>query len=160
MKIIVFSDSHSDTRKMREAINLHKHNTDAVIYLGDGLKDVNYLKNMFPQIAFFEVKGNCDFFERESEEERLLTLDGVKILITHGHLYGVKGGYGNIATYAEKIGADAVFFGHTHVPFENIYEINDKNIVLFNPGSIGKYGDYGVVNISGKVLVTSHGKIL
>ena len=160
MKIIVFSDSHSDTRKMREALKIHKSNTEVVVFLGDGLRDVESLKVMYPNIAFFSVKGNCDFFEREAEEERLLTLDGVKILITHGHLYGVKGGYGKIATHAEKIGADAVFFGHTHIPLESICEVNNKNIVLFNPGSIGKDGNYGVVNTSGKVIVTSCGKIL
>lgn len=159
MKILVFSDSHSNSRKMKEAIDLHKHTCEVVIFLGDGLKDIYFLKEQYPTIAFFAVKGNCDFFDYETEKERMLCLDGINIMITHGDLYGVKGGYGNIAVQAEKKGADAVFFGHTHIPYDNIMEINGKSIHLFNPGSVGYEGSYGVVNTSGRVLVTGHGKI-
>ena len=159
MKILVFSDSHSDVRKMKEALNIHKNTCEAVIFLGDGLKDIRYLKPMYPEIAFFEVKGNCDFFE-DADTENVVNLDGIRVLIAHGHTYGVKGGYGSIAIRAEKVGADAAFFGHTHRPTEEAYKINGKTIRLFNPGSIGKGGTYGVVNTSGKVLITGHGKIL
>ena len=55
--------------------------------------------------------------------------------------------------------ADAVFFGHTHTPYDDILDIGEKRIHLFNPGSIGYGGTYGVVNTSGRVLVTSHTKI-
>ena len=160
MKILVFSDSHSDSRKMREALNIHKMTCEVVLYLGDGLKDIRYLKMQYPQIAFFEVKGNCDMFDNDAQREMLINLDGINIFFAHGDRFGVKGGYGAIASYGEKIGADAVFFGHTHQPFDDIWEVNGKSIHLFNPGSIGKGGTYGVVNTSRGVLVTSHGKIL
>lgn len=159
MKILVFSDSHSDTRKMREVLNMHKATCQVVMFLGDGLKDIRYLKNQYPNIAFFEVKGNCDFFE-DGETEKLINIEKFKILICHGDKYGVKSGYATLAKRGESQGADAVFFGHTHQPFDGVMEINGKNIHLFNPGSIGKQGNFGVVNTSGKVLVTSHGKIL
>ncbi len=160
MKILVFSDSHSDTRKMKEAIDMHAANCQAVIFLGDGLKDIAYLMDKYPNIPLFAVKGNCDFFAKDAEEERLLCFENFKMLITHGHLYGVKGGYGNLIYRARELDVDAVFFGHTHVPLDNIVEIEDKRVHLFNPGSIGHEGSFGVVNTSGRVLVTGHGKIL
>lgn len=159
MKILVFSDSHNNTRKMREAISLHKGDCEAVIFLGDGINDIQSLKAYYPQIAFFVVRGNCDFYCTNEDKEKLVCLGGISILITHGDLYGVKGGYGVIAQACEKQGADAVFFGHTHVAFDSVMEVNGKNIHLFNPGSIGRNGEYGIVYTSGKILVTSHGKI-
>lgn len=159
MKFLVFSDSHSNSANVKRAIDMHKANCDCIIFLGDGVKDILYIKDMYPQIPFFIVKGNCDFFEKDIETERLLYLDNFKILITHGHLYGAKSGYARLAYRARELEADAVFFGHTHVPLDEAFEIGDKRVQLFNPGSIGFGGTFGVVNTSGKVLVTSHGKI-
>lgn len=159
MKLLVFSDSHSNPIKIKKAIELHKAKCDAVIFLGDGLKDIEYVKEQYQDIAFFTVKGNCDLFTPGVEEERLLCLDNFKILITHGHRYGAKSGYGRLAYRARELDADAVFFGHTHVPFDDFITVADKQIRLFNPGSVGYEGSFGVVNTSGSVLVTSHGKL-
>ena len=160
MKLLVFSDSHSDTRRMNEAIALHARTCDGVIFLGDGIKDVEYLRSHYPELPFFIVKGNCDFFAKEAETEKVICLENFKVLITHGHLYGAKGGVGNLIYRARELDVDAVFFGHTHVPYDDAVEIGEKRIQLFNPGSVGHSGSFGVVNTSGKVLVTSHGKIL
>ena len=160
MKLLVFSDSHSNPSKIKAAIDLHKAKCDAVVFLGDGLKDVEYVKELYPSIAFFTVRGNCDFFASEVEEERLLYLDNFKIFITHGHKYSAKSGYGRLAYRARELDADAAFFGHTHVPFDDVITVADKQIRLFNPGSVGYGGSFGVVNTSGSVLITSHGKLL
>ena len=159
MKILVFSDSHSNFSKIKDVINMHRSSCDCVIFLGDGVKDVLYVKEQYPQIPFFIVKGNCDLFCKDVEEEKLLYLENFKILITHGHLYGAKSGYSRLAYRARELEADAVFFGHTHIPYDDVLEIGEKKVQLFNPGSIGYGGSFGVVNTSGKVLVTSHGKI-
>lgn len=159
MKLLVFSDSHSHLDKIKEAIELHKAKCDCILFLGDGIKDIEYIKEMYPQIPFFYVKGNCDLMAQDVDTEMLLSLDNFKILITHGHKYGVKGGLGTLAYRARELDADAVFFGHTHVPFDNIIEVSGKNIHLFNPGSIGYEGYFGVVNTSGRVLIKGHGKL-
>ena len=128
MKILVFSDSHSNSSKIKQAIELHKAKCDCVIFLGDGLKDIDFIKEQYPQIAFFTVKGNCDLFAGDTQEERLLYLDSFKILITHGHKYGVKYGYESVLNYATQNEVDAVFFGHTHVPYDTIEYLGDKKI--------------------------------
>ena len=123
MKILVFSDSHSNSHNVRAAIELNRAKCDCIVFLGDGVKDMQYIKEQYPQIPFFIVKGNCDLFAKDVEEEKLLSLGDFNILITHGHLYGAKSGYARLAYRARELGADAVFFGHTHVPFDNIVEI-------------------------------------
>lgn len=159
MKLLVFSDSHSHYEKIAEAISIQKTPCDAVVFLGDGLRDIEKIKEKIYPTPVFSVKGNCDFLAGDTEEERLLSLEGVKIFITHGHLYGAKSGYGRLLYRARELEADLVLFGHTHCPLDYVYEISDKKIRLFNPGSIGHSGTFGVINICGNVVVSSCGKI-
>ena len=160
MKILVFSDSHSHPKYIERAIEIHKGYADLVIFLGDGIRDIEYIKNRYPHLPFIIVKGNCDVFSSaEYRDYSVLDLDGIKILITHGHLFGVKSGYDRIMYRAEELGADAVFFGHTHLPLDLPTYVGERKVHLFNPGSISYGGTYGVVNIANGVLITSHGKI-
>lgn len=160
MKALVFSDSHGKYLNIKNAIELHKSNTDAVIFLGDGIKDIERIKDSYPQIAFFIVKGNCDFMANEYENERVITLGSSRVLICHGHTLNAKSTYLRLTLRAIELECGAVFFGHTHEPYDDLYDANDKRVHLFNPGSIGYNGSYGIINTSGNVLVTSHGKIL
>lgn len=160
MKILVFSDSHSNYKYIEKALEIHKGVADLVVFLGDGGRDIERVRSHYPNLQFFIVKGNCDVFSSaEYRDYSVLDLDGIKILITHGHLFGVKSGYDRILYRAEELGADAVFFGHTHQPLDYSAYVGEKRIQLFNPGSIAYGGTYGVVNIANGVLVTSHGKI-
>ena len=160
MKILVFSDSHSNPKYIERALEIHNYRADLVIFLGDGIRDIENIKNRHSHLHFFVVKGNCDVFSSsEYPNYSVLDLDGVRVLITHGHLFGVKRGYDRILYRAEELEADAVFFGHTHMPIDYSTYVNEKRIHLFNPGSIAYGGTYGVVNTSKGVLVCSHGKI-
>lgn len=160
MKILVFSDSHSHPKHIEEALKIHGGVCDLVIFLGDGIRDIEYVKERYSHIPFFIVKGNCDMlFSGNYSSYSLLDLEGVKVLVTHGHMFGVKGGLDRLASVAKEFGANYVFFGHTHVPTDAAAEVDGEVIHLFNPGSIAYGGTYGVVNTSGKILVLSHGKI-
>ena len=157
MKLLVFSDSHSASRKITDVIEMHSGVCDAVIFLGDGLRDIEYVKRKYPDICFFCVSGNCDF-SATAPTETILDFDGIKVLVTHGHKYFVKRGYETVLGYAASRGADAVFFGHTHIPLDTCEYVGEKRIHLFNPGSIGNGGTYGIVHTSEGVLVTSIAK--
>ena len=160
MKILVFSDSHGRGKKIIQAIEDHNAVCDAVIFLGDGIEELDYIKARFPQLIFFAVKGNCDFFAPDDiPSEALIDIDGVKIFIAHGHKYKVKMTYDIITTHASSIGADAVLFGHTHIPHSSCEYVGDKRIQIFNPGSIGTGNTYGVVNTSRGVLITGIGNV-
>ncbi len=159
MKFLVFSDSHSSPNRILKAVSMHAGKCDAVIFLGDGIRDLSVLEAKYPEIPILKVKGNCDLGNTSVPEERIYNFDGVSILLTHGHKHGVKYGYDSLIYYAEEQNVDAVLFGHTHVPCEKIEYINEKRITLFNPGSIATEGTFGVLNIANGVLVTNIAKI-
>jgi putative phosphoesterase len=159
LKILVFSDSHSRSNKILEVLKLHNGKCDAVVFCGDGARDMDYIKSKYPDIPFFIVKGNCDYFSGDYSDELFVSFGEIKIMIAHGHKHGVKSSLTALLMDAKLNGADAVFFGHTHIPYDNIHDVGDSRIHLFNPGSIGASSTYGVINTSGKVLVTSIAKI-
>ncbi|MFO7273961.1 MAG: metallophosphoesterase [Bacillota bacterium] len=77
------------------------------------------------------VAGNCDFLVTEPAE-LLLELGGVKVLLVHGHQYGVKSGPQRLLYRAKELGARVAVFGHSHVPF--LEEVD--GVLLLNPGSL------------------------
>jgi len=134
MRYLIFSDSHGEIKLMHNIVGAasdRPNPPDGIIFLGDYLRDIEKIRRDFPDFTYHIVAGNCDFGS-PVPLERLLDLGGVKILITHGHRYGVKSGLDRILTTALQMGADAAFFGHSHIPI-----ITQKNgITLLNPGSI------------------------
>jgi len=77
--------------------------------------------------------------------ERIVSYEGVRILMLHGHTRNVKHGTETLEAYARGQGIDLVLYGHTHraedryLPPENG---EGKPLRLFNPGSIGaSYGE-------------------
>lgn len=160
MKILVFSDSHSCPNRLLKALDAHHGKCDLILFLGDGLRDLDVISIKYPSIPIVKIKGNCDYFaSNDALEETVLDLDGIRVLILHGHKYGVKYGYESVLNYATQNEVDAVFFGHTHVPYDTIEYLGDKKIHLFNPGSIATTSTYGVVNTANGVLVTNITKI-
>lgn len=158
MKILVFSDSHGASSKIVKAIEAHKGIADLVIFLGDGLRDIETVKEKFPSLTFFCVKGNCDFCA-EAPKQSVLDLNGIRVLICHGDRYNVKYTKDTILYAGAELEVDAILFGHTHMPLEACEYVGERRIQLFNPGSIATTDTYGVLNTSGKVLVTGIAKI-
>lgn len=161
MKCLCFSDSHGDSYLMRRALLMHR-DTEVVFFLGDGLSDLFSLKYDFPNVAFFPVRGNCDYQSVFSDIPKTQTVNlmNKKIAITHGDLYGVKGGVGNLLSLAAKERLDLVLFGHTHTPLEYYY--SDGAVYLFNPGSISaSYGgrSYGIITLTERDILLSHGRL-
>ncbi len=154
MKILVFSDSHGGYKSIENAIKLHKAEADLVIFLGDGARDMDLIQEKYPHLTIFKLRGNCDFM-CDSPDSSILDLDGVRILLTHGHKYNVKSGLGTILYAGMEGEVDAIFFGHTHQELDTTVDANGKTIRLFNPGSIGMGRTYGVVNIVNGVLITN-----
>ena len=161
MKCIVFSDSHGNTRNMRQAL-LANPDAEAVFYLGDGLSDADIVSSADSGRAWIAVAGNCDFspmfrdsFVKKTDK---VTLDGQRIVLTHGDLYGAKYGIGGLLSLAKEESASILLFGHTHEPCEKYLPTEDAGVYLFNPGSIGA-GSYGIVLICEKGILLSHGKI-
>lgn len=146
MKLIVFSDSHGHSGPMRRAAELHP-DADLFLHLGDGSRDFERLCDdlALPNKA---VRGNCDMGAFDLPTTRVLDLSGCRILLTHGHEYGVKYTLTDLIRSGRKQGADLILFGHTHIPLCSYHaEEGGGGIHLLNPGSIGYSGSYGIVRI-------------
>lgn len=146
MKLLVFSDSHRSLRGMRDALEAER--PDYVIHLGDLEEDARLLAMEFPSLPVASVPGNCDGFVF-SPLQKLVTYDRVRILLSHGHIWHVKSGYGAAIAAARKCDAHILLFGHTHVPYcEQL-----AGLWVMNPGSIRDSGNYGMITINRETTV-------
>lgn len=124
-KILIVSDSHRLTKELEMIKNRHKANF--YIHCGD-----SELANNHPAIQDFTiVEGNCDYPGEFNIEEQL-TVNGLDIYITHGHLYRVKTNLLPLTYRAEELDANIVCFGHSHVA--GVEKIDGR--IYMNPGSI------------------------
>ena len=154
MKIAVFSDSHGSTEPM--CIAIEHFQPDLILHLGDGARDVKQIEALYPLIPLRNVAGNCDFSSNNLPDSLELTLEDVKIFMSHGHRYGVKYGYDTFLNTVYCSGATLGLFGHTHIPFYQDYD----GITLFNPGSCGYFDPtYGELILEQGKVQCRHVKI-
>ena len=139
MKVLVFSDSHRALSGMRDAVELE--HPDYVIHLGDLERDAQLLAQEYPNLPVAGVPGNCDGFPT-APLQRLATYETVKVLMSHGHIWNVKSGYHAAIHAARQCQADAVLFGHTHIPY---CRQEEDGLWVVNPGSIRDSGSYAVL---------------
>lgn len=148
MRILVTSDTHGDSARLRRAV-LAQPQAEAVIHLGDGAEEAEQVRRAFLKKAFYQVKGNCDWGSSLPDEAEL-DLEGVKIFYTHGHLYGVKSGDGAVLAEAGKRGAQVLLFGHTHQARADYQD----GLYILNPGRLSGYEpSYGTIDITPQGIV-------
>ena len=132
MKAAVFSDTHSNTALMVEAVR--RCRPDLIIHLGDHDRDTEILRREFPQIPLYSVCGNCDLGSTAPLRD-IVPLGPVKAFITHGHLYHVDYDRVDSLVYAaQEAGAQIAMFGHTHRPYNG----EMGGVKVLNPGTAGK----------------------
>ena len=152
--MLVASDVHgSDQCFEKLADKAGNENCLAFLYAGD-LDIENYFIAHSVQLrnyVFLPVQGNCD--NRWSWTDvnldlpmyRTCTFRGLKIFITHGHLYWSPSSVG-----LEDKDYDLVITGHSHRYSISSEIVNDKRIIYMNPGSPacprgGSKASYGLV---------------
>ena len=132
MKAAVFSDTHSNTALMLEAVR--RVRPDILIHLGDYERDAETLRREFPEIPLYNVRGNCDFAAL-APDTMVVPMGPAKAFITHGHLYSVE--YGHLYSLycaAQEQGCSIAMFGHTHEALNDEY----GGVTVINPGTAGK----------------------
>jgi len=131
MKLLITGDIHGRSDllekviKKEEGFDLHLNTGD----LGLDIKTVEKTKMV-------AVKGNNDYYH-DLPTERLIEFDGLKILLTHGHLQSVKYGLQELIDLAESLKVDLCIFGHTHEAFYKTIH----NITYINPGALSGFKD-------------------
>ncbi len=146
MRLLVMSDSHGRKNMLLEAMELHPE-ADAVIFLGDGERDIEFVKNYFPDKKIYAVCGNCDF-NSELPTFLLEKFGGRTVFVTHGHCESVKYSLAVLKEKARNCAASIALYGHTHVP-DTTY---DDGIFIVNPGSIA-VGKYAMLDITDKGIM-------
>jgi putative phosphoesterase len=141
--ILVISDSHGNIPALTAALGWAQQTTslDAAIFLGDGAGDLAIASSRAGFTPpWYKVRGNGDL---DLSIPAALVLEipcqgeidnpaMAKFFLAHGNRHGVDAGGMTIAAAAKAAGADAAFFGHTHVPYCAMV----NGIFVLNPGSI------------------------
>lgn len=109
---------------------------DAVIHLGDYVRDARELMRHYPGIPLYNVPGNCDYYSSDYDSRPTITVNlaGVRLMLTHGHLQGVKEGTSRLIAEARKMRVAAVLYGHTHIAD---CRREDDGLWVLNPGTAG-----------------------
>lgn len=139
-KLLVLSDSHGNLSVLKTALNWAKEqippkgNMCGTVFLGDGTRD---LRPAADATGFYSewkiVRGNNDY-ESTIPDSAILEFGGHRFFLCHGHRYSIYGSYQVLVTAARNNDAEAVLFGHAHVP----YHKKTNGILLVNPGSCGR----------------------
>ena len=133
MLVAVISDTHlpRGKRAIPDACLERLRSADLIIHAGDFVEAdvVHELERLGPPLA--GVHGNMDSQDvrRLLPAARTLDADGARIAIVHDG--------GPAARRLERLrarfpGADAVVFGHSHMP---LHERAEDGVQIFNPGS-------------------------
>ena len=116
-KLLILSDSHNSRLAIENILAAEADSIDALIFLGDGLRDLEQALTFYPSLRAYAVAGNCDFGALEPLDG-LAAFDGVVVFYTHGHMYGVKYDLDTLADAAAARGANVALFGHTHIRWQ------------------------------------------
>ena len=158
-RLLILSDSHNSREAIERILKAEAATIDALIFLGDGLRDLELALTRYPKLRAYAVAGNCDYGALEPLDG-LVAFDQCVIFYTHGHMYGVKYDLDTLTDAASARGAEIALFGHTHIP---LAEQRGK-VFLFNPGSCGRSytgpNTYGILTLdSGKVVSYEHKEV-
>ena len=126
-RVLIVSDSHGSTEVLEGIEKLHGNDVDLMIHCGDS----ELSESDAAIVNFSSVKGNCDFYGH-FPDEKVHLINGVRIFVTHGHLYSVKSTLVNLYYKAKELQADIVCFGHSHLLGAEMVD----DVLFINPGSI------------------------
>ncbi|MBB6448314.1 hypothetical protein HNR44_000263 [Geomicrobium halophilum] len=143
MKWLVVSDTHGDREGLKMLRERHDGDVSAIFHCGD-----SELASDDPLLqSLYVVTGNTDL-RGEFPEEEEIQWGGVRIWMTHGHLYQVKSTNQVLQDKATEKNAQLVLHGHSH--FAGAYE--KDGIIYVNPGSLTlpkrpKQATYAIITV-------------
>ncbi len=145
MKIVVVSDNHGNEKSLKDIKQMHP-DASYFIHCGDALVSESALD------GYIVVNGNNDY-ELSFPYERILEIDSLKILVTHGHFFISYFGKKKLIEHAKKLNCDLVLYGHTHL-FDHSIE---EGIHFINPGSLvrnrdGSAPSYAIIELNNTTL--------
>ena len=148
-KVLVVSDSHGNFTRLNK-IYEHEKPVSTIVHCGDGVGDLFHVP-VSSGVRVITVTGNVDL-GRGYDMERIVvsTINGVKVMVTHGDIYRVQNGCKSLYDAGREHEVDVVLFGHTHKQY-----IKEGRPVLFNPGTVS-HGFYGILTIGNGIELSHH----
>lgn len=131
-RVLVVSDNHGNMSNLDIVLDFMKGNMDAMVHCGDSEFTMEKLRSL-AECPMYLAEGNCDYMFTGDRED-LFEIEDHICFVTHGNQYGVNWGEEELLDKALELGADVVFYGHTHCPVYHKYE--EEGVTIFNPGSI------------------------
>ena len=104
MKVLIVSDTHGHDENLERAVMMETP-FDMLVHCGD-VEGREIFIEALVDCPCCIVSGNNDFFSDLPREE-IIDLAGKKILVTHGHTYGVSGGTDGIVEAARARGCES-----------------------------------------------------
>ena len=127
-KIAIVSDSHGAIDNIA-LFEKRLSGVDALWHLGDHAEDAAHIAFRL-NCGYVAVRGNCDPFS-DAPLTYTVNWHGRRFLLLHGHTVS---GRLPLLYAAKEANADAVLFGHSHVPSEETVE----GVIMLNPGSLSR----------------------
>ena len=128
----VISDTHGVSPAIDAALRAIGE-VDGYLHLGDVVSDAERIAKETGK-PVYAVRGNCDAFFSETDHpaERVLEIEGARLLLVHGHRHEID----MYSTYAARqrameLDCCALIYGHTHIP----QLVQRDGIIVLNPGS-------------------------
>lgn len=129
MKVLIVSDTHGKDTNLEKVVHMEAP-FDMLIHCGD-VEGREFFIQALAEAPCCIVSGNNDFFSDLPREEEI-NLAGNKVLVTHGHYYGVSMDLRGLVDEAVSRDCQAAFFGHIHKPV-----VAERNgVLVINPGSL------------------------
>lgn len=123
MKIVLCSDNHGNISQLKRILN-DNQKADYYLHCGDSqMNDVDLR-------PFVSVKGNNDYGSY-FPDFKVFEILNHRILMIHGNRYIFMNSFILLAKKARELACDMVFFGHTHIFFDDYVD----GIRMINPGS-------------------------
>ena len=144
MRILVASDSHGRDGRIYDML-LAQTEATHLLFLGDGIRDLEEWQGAFPQVTVYAVRGNNDYGCSHVPTVRDVKIGGKRILMVHGHEQRVKYTTDRLIEMASHVGAEIVVYGHTHSAEMTYHD----GLYIVNPGSLGYSGTYATLDIVG-----------
>ena len=137
MKVLVFSDSHG-RKELVDRMLSKEPDCKEVIFLGDGLGDIEWVREFYSEKRFTVVRGNNDWSYSISTEAYKY-FDGVTLFATHGDKLDVRTTLFYLCKKASSVNAKLALYGHTHAA-KTVTE-STSGVTAVNPGALcdGKY---------------------
>ena len=131
MRVLIISDTHGHLENLKRVVKKIRK-VDYCIHCGDVEGDEDVIPGIVDAPCTF-VRGNNDF-GGNLPKDIVISLEGHRIFVTHGHYYDVAWDTRELVELAKEKNCEVAMYGHTHRP--DVQIAGPGGVSVINPGSL------------------------